>query len=77
MKATHRALIDRLPNMLIFVCSRELPADQGGQIGFYGSILPAAWSLMLALRGRASGLPDLITNARADEIKRFSNYLMG
>ena len=73
MKATHRALIDHLPNMpaLIFVCAiGEPPADQGGQIGFYGSILPAAWSLMLALRGRGIGTTwTSLLNARADEIK--------
>ena len=73
MKATHRALIDHLPNMpaLIFVCAvGEPPADHGGQIGFYGSILPAAWSLMLALRGRGIGTTwTSLLNARADEIK--------
>ena len=56
---------------LIFVCAiGEPPADQGGQIGFYGSILPAAWSLMLALRGRGIGTTwTSLLNARADEIK--------
>lgn len=73
MKATHRALIEHLHEMpaLIFVCAiGEPPADQGGQIGFYGSILPAAWSLMLALRGRGIGTTwTSLLNARAADIQ--------
>ena len=30
-------------------------AEVSGQVGFYGSVLPAAWSLMLALRARGLG----------------------
>jgi len=57
-KATQQALADRLHEMpaLILVCSEGRPPDQiAGQVGFYGSIMPAAWSLMLALRARGIG----------------------
>ena len=42
---------------LVLVCAegappRELPALE---VGFYGSVLPAAWSLMVALRVRGIG----------------------
>lgn len=59
IKATQRALVDRLHDIpaMIFVCSKgPAPgADLPGQVAFYGSILPAAWSLMLALRARDLG----------------------
>ncbi|MGB1615890.1 MAG: nitroreductase family protein, partial [Pseudomonadales bacterium] len=58
LKPSHQALIDRLHEIpcMIFVCAVGVPPDTvSGQIGFYGSILPAAWSLMLALRGRDIG----------------------
>jgi len=59
IKPTHQALIDKLPTIpaMIFVCVDGVPpiGDESGQIGFYGSILPAAWSLMLALRARSIG----------------------
>ena len=59
MKPTHRALSDRLHEIpaMIFVCVDGVPPDEApaSQIGFYGSILPAAWSLMLALRARNLG----------------------
>lgn len=59
IKATQRALMDRLHEIpaMIFVCyigtapGPEIPA----QVGFYGSVLPSAWSLMLALRARNLG----------------------
>ena len=42
---------------LIVVCSegRPEPANVARQVAFYGSVLPAAWSLMLALRSRGLG----------------------
>ena len=42
---------------LILVCSlgRPAPDDVAQQVAFYGSVLPAAWSLMLALRARGIG----------------------
>lgn len=59
IKPTHQALIDRLADIpaMIFVCVDGQPAGDtiGAQVGYYGSILPAAWSLMLALRARGIG----------------------
>ena len=59
VKATQQALVDRLHEIpaMIFVCTT---ADKPGaeiarQVAYYGSILPAAWSLMLALRARNLG----------------------
>ena len=72
LKASHQALIARLHEIpcMIFVCAEgEPPPTTSGQVGFYGSILPAAWSLMLALRGRGIGTAwtSLLT-ARADAV---------
>lgn len=59
IKATHRHLADRLHEMpaLILVCieGRPEPHSVAQQVAFYGSVLPAAWSLMLALRARGLG----------------------
>lgn len=58
LKATQRALMDRLHEMpcIILVCAIGLPGNSvAQQTAFYGSILPAAWSLMLALRARNIG----------------------
>ncbi len=59
MKPTHKALIDRLHEIpaMIFVCVDGQPLGEtvGSHVGYYGSILPAAWSLMLALRARGLG----------------------
>jgi nitroreductase len=43
--------------VLIIPCIEGRPTDPSpaAQAGFYGSILPAAWSLMLALRSRGLG----------------------
>jgi nitroreductase len=58
-KPTHQALAERLHEMpaLILVCAEGSPPTGSVpmQVGFYGSILPAAWSLMLALRARGIG----------------------
>jgi nitroreductase len=58
-KPAQRALADRLHEMpaLILVCAEGRPPGDSLplQVGFYGSILPAAWSLMLALRSRGLG----------------------
>ena len=54
----YRALADRLQDLpvLILVCSEGTPeTDLAQQVAFYGSVLPAAWSLMLALRARGLG----------------------
>lgn len=59
LKPAQRALADRLHEMpaLILVCAEGRPPANSApmQVGFYGSILPAAWSLMLALRARGLG----------------------
>ncbi|MCZ6656139.1 MAG: nitroreductase family protein [Gammaproteobacteria bacterium] len=59
VKATQQALVDRLHEIpaMIFVCTTaDKPgAEIAGQVAYYGSILPAAWSLMLALRARNLG----------------------
>jgi len=74
LKSSHRALMDRLHDIpcMILVCAvGEPPKEIGGQIGFYGSILPAAWSLMLALRGRGIGTTwTSLLNARAADVAR-------
>ncbi len=58
-KGAQRALADRLHEMpaLILVCAEGRPVTDtvALQVAFYGSILPAAWSLMLALRARGLG----------------------
>jgi nitroreductase len=59
IKATQRSLAERLHEMpaLILVCvAAPRPGDDvGRQAAYWGSILPAAWSLMLALRSRSIG----------------------
>ncbi|MCX2979629.1 nitroreductase family protein [Halieaceae bacterium IMCC14734] len=59
VKPTQQSLMDRLHEMpaLVFVCySGAAPASElAGQVGLFGSVLPAAWSLMLALRARGIG----------------------
>jgi nitroreductase len=42
---------------LILVCSEGVPdpASRAQQVAFYASVLPAAWSLMVALRARGLG----------------------
>ncbi len=72
VKATHKALIDHLHEIpaMIFVCAvGEPPAEIPGQVAFYGSILPAAWSLMLALRARNIGTTwTTLMSAAAGEV---------
>jgi nitroreductase len=40
---------------LVIPCILGRPRGEGSQAGFWGSILPAAWSFMLALRSRGLG----------------------
>lgn len=58
-KASVRGLAERLHEMplLIVVCcvGRPEPHSIAQQVAFYGSVLPAAWSLMVALRARGLG----------------------
>ncbi len=59
VKPTQNALTARLHEMpaLLFVCAEDVPDlhELSQQVAFYGSVLPAAWSLMLALRAREIG----------------------
>ena len=58
LRKAPRDLAERLHEMpvLILVCMLGRPDDTvARQVGFYGSILPAAWSLMVALRARGLG----------------------
>lgn len=58
IKASQRALVDRLheiPAMLLVCATHPPPEGVAGQVAYYGSVLPAAWSLMLALRAREIG----------------------
>ena len=49
-------VMGEVPAMVIpCIYGRVETADQLSQAGLYGSILPAAWSLMLALRARGLG----------------------
>jgi nitroreductase len=58
-KPVQKLLAERLHEMpaLILVCAEGHPPPDSVpmQVGFYGSILPAAWSLMLAMRARGLG----------------------
>lgn len=57
-RPVYRMLADRLQDFpaLLLVCSLGRPeADVARQLAFYGSVLPAAWSLMLSLRARGIG----------------------
>ncbi len=56
---TYRMLADRLQDFpaLILVCSEGRPdaTSLAQQVSFFGSVLPAAWSLMVALRAEGIG----------------------
>jgi len=73
IKSTQQALVNRLHEIpaMIFVCASAPPAGMllGQQIGYFGSILPAAWSLMLALRARHIGSTwTSLLASRQDEV---------
>jgi nitroreductase len=75
LKATQHSLADHLHEVpaLIFVCAigTPPPAEVGGQVAFYGSILPSAWSLMLALRARSLGATwTTLLSSRQDDVNR-------
>ena len=65
IKPAQRALVDRLHEIPLMILVCTIAAEPGradgpsaeisGQVAYYGSILPAAWSLMLALRARDLG----------------------
>ncbi|HTO71466.1 MAG TPA: nitroreductase family protein [Myxococcota bacterium] len=58
-RRAYQELADRMHEMpaLILVCVEGRPEalSVAQQVAFYGSVLPAAWSLMLALRSRGLG----------------------
>jgi nitroreductase len=58
-KPSVNELAERLHEMpaLILVCSEGVPDpdNRAMQVAFYASVLPAAWSLMVALRARGLG----------------------
>jgi nitroreductase len=81
LKPTHNALMARLheiPCMVFVFAMGEPSEDVSGQVGFFGSILPAAWSLMLAMRARGIGTTwtSLLTS-RKEEISRILNVPEG
>jgi len=58
LSPNYRFLADHLHEFpaLILVCRQGRPsADVFRQVAFYGSVLPAAWSLMIALRAQGLG----------------------
>jgi nitroreductase len=58
LPSSYQSLADRLQEFpaLVLVCSLGRPEpDLARQVAFFGSVLPAAWSLMLALRARGIG----------------------
>ena len=76
-RPTYVGLAENLHRMpaLILVCSqgRAASEDTAMQVAFYGSVLPAAWSLMLALR--ASGLGTTWTTLLVSEERRVAESL--
>ena len=76
-RPTYRGLAENLQRMpaLILVCSmgRPEPSNTAMQVAFYGSVLPAAWSLMLALR--ASGLGTTWTTLLVSEEEKVAEAL--
>ena len=81
LKPTHNALMARLheiPCMVFVFAIGEPSEDVSGQVGFFGSILPAAWSLMLAMRARGIGTTwtSLLTS-RKEEISEILNIPEG
>ncbi len=80
MKPTHNALLNNLPIMpaLIFVCApcrnSGSTEDTAAEVAYYGSILPAAWSLMLSLRARGIGATwTTLLAARQSEVAEIVN----
>jgi nitroreductase len=73
VKPTQKALASRLheiPAMIMICTIAERPGEAiAGQVAYYGSILPAAWSLMLALRARDLGATwTTLLSARQQEV---------
>ncbi len=72
LKSTHHALMNRLheiPCMVMVFAIGEPAPEVSGQVAFFGSILPAAWSLMLAMRARGIGTTwTTLLSGRSNEI---------
>jgi nitroreductase len=72
LKPSQHALMARLheiPCMIMVFSIGEPGIEAPGQLAFYGSILPAAWSLMLAMRARGIGTTwTSLLSSRSDEI---------
>ena len=72
IKSTHKALMRNLhdmPCLILIFAIGEPQQTIPQQIAFYGSILPAAWSLMLSLRARDLGTTwTTLLSARQKEI---------
>lgn len=73
-KATVQTLadtLDRIP-VLILVCAAGRPPDtDGGQVAYFASVLPAAWSLMVSLRARGLGSTwTTLLSTRQQEVAR-------
>ncbi|MBC09167.1 MAG: hypothetical protein CMQ39_03225 [Gammaproteobacteria bacterium] len=74
LKSSHLALMDRLheiPCMIFVLAIGEPGSSVSEQVGFFGSILPAAWSLMVAMRARGIGTTwtSLLTS-KSDDIAK-------
>ena len=70
LSPNYRYLADRMQDFpaLIVVCREgRPPADTAGQLAFYGSVIPAAWSLMIALRARRIGSTWTTLHARYED----------
>ena len=72
LKSAHRAQmasLHEIPCMVFVFAVGDAGVEVPGQVAFYGSILPAAWSLMLAMRARGIGSTwTTLLSARAEEI---------
>lgn len=71
LSRNYRFLADHLQDFpaLVVVCREgRPPGNVPRQLAFYGSVLPAAWSLMLALRSRGLGATwtSLLSNYEAE-----------
>ena len=81
LKPSHQALMARLheiPCMIMVFSIGEPEIDASAQLAFYGSILPAAWSLMLAMRARGIGTTwTTLLSSRSEQIKQLLNIPEG
>ena len=59
--------IHRFPALLLVCREGRPPDDLAGQIAFFGSVIPAAWSLMMALRSLQIGSTWTTLHARYEE----------